>query len=62
MLRIAFATIIGLAGFVAYIAGAVVLADRVAGLNWGVQAAYFVAAGVLWAVPAHYLILWAGKK
>jgi Protein of unknown function (DUF2842) len=62
MFRILFATALGLAGFIAYIAGAIVLADRVAPLHWAIQAAYFVIAGVLWVFPAHFLILWAGRK
>jgi hypothetical protein len=61
-MRILFATIVGLTGFAAYIAAVVVLADRVATLHWAIQAVYFVVAGVLWAVPAHFLILWAGRK
>jgi hypothetical protein len=62
MFRIPFATALGLAGFIAYIAGAIVLADRVAPLHWAIQAAYFVIVGVLWVIPAHFLILWAGRK
>jgi hypothetical protein len=62
MFRILFATALGLAGFIAYIAGAIVLADRVRPLHWAIQAAYFVTAGVLWVIPAHFLILWAGRK
>ena len=62
MPRIMFATIIGLVGFFAYIGGAVVLADRVAPLHWAVQVAYFLVAGVLWVVPAHFLVLWAARK
>jgi hypothetical protein len=52
---------LGLAGFMAYIGAAVVLADQVAPLNWSLQALYFVAAGVLWVVPAHFLMLWAAR-
>jgi len=62
MTRILFATIVGLVGFVAYLAGAVVLADQVATLHWTVQLAYFLVAGVLWVVPAHFLVLWAARK
>jgi hypothetical protein len=63
MFRILFATALGLTGFIAYIAGAIVLADRVTPLHWAIQAAYFVIAGVLWVIPAHFLILWAaGSK
>ncbi len=61
-MRIAFAAIVGLTGFFAYVALAIVLADRVTTLHWTVQAVYFVLAGVLWAIPAHYLILWAGRR
>jgi hypothetical protein len=57
--RVLIALPLGLAGFVAYIALAVTLADRVAGLHWALQALYFVVAGVLWALPAHFLMLWA---
>jgi hypothetical protein len=62
MPRILIALVLGLVGFVAYIAGAVVLADRVAGMHWAVQALYFVLAGVLWALPAHFLMLWAARR
>lgn len=53
---------LGLAGFLAYIVGAVTLADHLAGLHWALQALYFIAAGVLWALPAHFLVLWAAGK
>ncbi len=56
------ATVIGLSGFFAYLAAVVVLADRVAPFGWPVQAVYYVVAGVLWVVPAHFLLLWAGGK
>jgi hypothetical protein len=62
MSRIAFAAVVGLAGFFAYVVAAVTLADRLVGWNWAVQAAYFVCAGMLWVIPAHFLILWAGRK
>ncbi len=61
-MRIAIALFAGLIGFAAYLAGAVVLADRVASLHWALQAAYFLLAGVLWALPASWLMLWAGRK
>ena len=62
MSRVPLATVIGLCGFAAYIAAAVTLADRVQSLHWAIQALYFVLAGVLWVVPAHFLILWAARK
>ncbi len=61
-MRILFAALLGLTGFFAYVATAVALADRVAPLHWAIQAVYFVLAGVVWVVPAHFLILWAGRK
>ncbi|MCK8786365.1 DUF2842 domain-containing protein [Roseomonas sp. NAR14] len=61
MSRAAIAVPVGIVGFVLYVALAVVLADRVLGMHWTVQALYFLAAGVLWAWPAHHLMLWAGR-
>ena len=61
-MRVLIALPLGLAGFVAYIALAVIVADHVTGLNWAIQALYFIVAGVLWALPAHYLMLWAARK
>lgn len=60
--RVLLALPLGLLGFFAYIGAAVALADRVAGLHWLLQALYFVAAGVLWVVPAHFLMLWAARR
>jgi Protein of unknown function (DUF2842) len=62
MSRVPLTVCLGLVGFVAYAVGAVTLADAVAGLHWGLQALYFVAAGTAWVRPAHYLILWAARK
>ena len=62
MSRIPFAVFIGLAGFIAYVGVAVALADQVVALHWAIQTAYFVFAGMLWVLPAHYLVLWAGRK
>ncbi len=62
MHRIWIAILFGLAGFVAYVGGAVALADRVIALHWALQLAYFLLAGTLWALPAHYLVLWAARK
>jgi hypothetical protein len=52
----------GLAGFVAYLAVAVTLYDAVARTNWAVQAVYFVIAGLLWVLPARWLMLWAAHQ
>jgi hypothetical protein len=61
-MRIAFATLIGLAGFALYVMAAVALADVVAPLHWTVQLVYFVLAGVLWVLPAKWLMYWAARR
>ena len=62
MPRVPIAAVLGVAGFLAYVAGVVVLADRVFALHWTLQALFFLTAGVLWVLPAHFLILWAARK
>ena len=61
MSRTPFATAIGVAGLLAYVVGAVTLADRLAPMHWAVQALYFVVAGVLWVAPASLLMVWAAR-
>jgi len=62
MPRILVATVAGVAGFVVYIVSAVTLADVVEHLHWSVQALYFLAAGVLWTLPARWLMYWAARR
>jgi hypothetical protein len=62
MVRIGIAVVAGLGGFGLYLAGALVLADRVATQHWAVQGLFYLVAGVLWVLPAHFLVLWAGRK
>jgi hypothetical protein len=62
MPRTVIALAIGLPGFVAYLVGVVTLADRVFSLHWAIQALYFLVAGVLWTLPAYWLIIWASRK
>lgn len=62
MSRIPVATLAGLAGFVAYLAGAVSLFDALSPMHWAVQGAYFLLAGTLWVVPARWLMLWAARR
>ncbi len=57
--RTGLALLIGLIGFILYVAGAIALADHVRGLHWAVEALYFLLAGVLWVFPARTLMLWA---
>jgi hypothetical protein len=40
----------------------IALADRVFSLHWAIQALYFLVAGVLWTLPAYWLIIWASRK
>jgi hypothetical protein len=60
--RILLATVTGLAGFVAYLAGAATLAEFIGPLHWSLQALYYGVAGVLWAIPARSLMLWAARR
>ena len=62
MSRIAIAVPLGLLGFALYVAGVVALADHVLPLHWALQLPYFLLAGVAWALPAHWLMLWAAGK
>ena len=62
MSRTAIAVLVGLLGFLLYVGAAVALADRVVGLHWVVQTAYFVLAGVAWAWPAQRLMYWAARR
>ncbi len=62
MPRTLIAAAVGLAGFTAYVAAVITLADYVWPLHWAVHALYFLVAGVLWAVPARWLMIWAYRK
>ncbi|MCW3476508.1 DUF2842 domain-containing protein [Limobrevibacterium gyesilva] len=62
MSRTLIALILGLAGFTAYLAAAVTMADHLASAHWAVQSLYYVVAGLLWVVPAYWLIVWAARK
>lgn len=53
------ASLLGLAGFIAYVVAVVTLADRVTDANVIVQVAFFLVAGVLWTIPARWLMLWS---
>jgi len=61
MPRTAIAALVFLIGFTTYVAVVVTLADHVFALNWSVQAAYFIVAGVAWAWPARALMFWAAQ-
>ena len=59
MPRSAIATVVGLVGFLAYVAVVVALADSVIPTHWSVVAIYFLVAGFAWTWPALRLIKWA---
>ncbi len=56
------ASLIGLFGFLAYVAAATTLADHVTDANVIVQTVYFLAAGLLWTIPARWLMLWSVRQ
>jgi NhaP-type Na+/H+ and K+/H+ antiporter len=62
MPRIPIAVAAFLVGFSLYVAAVIVLADRLSGLNWLVQAVYFLIAGLLWTVPTRRLMVWAARR
>lgn len=62
MARIWIATIGGIAGFCIYVMAAVALADQVQGRHWSLSVLYFALAGVLWVLPARWLMYWAAGK
>ena len=53
------ASIIGIFGFLLYVAGVILLADHVLGTHWTVEFVYFALAGIVWVWPARALIIWA---
>ena len=59
MSRTVIAVPLGLLSFVLYVGVVVVLADSVVGLHWALQLPYFLVAGIAWAFPAKWLIVWA---
>ncbi len=61
MSRVSIATLVGLAGFLAYVVGVVTLADHVLRMHWAVQAVFFLVTGTVWTLPATKLIVWAAN-
>jgi hypothetical protein len=62
MARGPLALLIGILGFVAYIAVAVALADHVIPLHWSVELAYYLVAGLAWTWPAARLMRWGLRQ
>ena len=55
------ASIIGIVGFLLYVAGVILLADHVLGTHWTLEVIYFALAGIAWVWPARALIVWAAR-
>ena len=55
------ASIIGIFGFLLYVAGVILLADHVLGTHWILEFIYFALAGIVWVWPARALIIWAAR-
>lgn len=55
------AGIIGILGFLLYVAAVIMLADYVLGTHWTVELVYFALAGIVWVWPAKALIIWAAR-
>ena len=51
-----------LAGLALYVAAAVGLAAHALPENWLAQLVYYAGAGVAWAFPARYLVLWMNRS
>ncbi|HUZ62198.1 MAG TPA: DUF2842 domain-containing protein [Acetobacteraceae bacterium] len=63
MARAWIAAVVGVGGFLAYVAGVVSLSSVLPALArpplfWAVQFAFYAAAGILWVFPAKWLIVW----
>ncbi len=61
-MRVLVATVAGLVGLLLYVAAVLALADAAGPMQWAVQFLYFVVAGVLWVIPARWLMLWAARR
>jgi Protein of unknown function (DUF2842) len=59
--RILVATIAGLAGFILYVVMTVTVADWLEARHWAARALYFAIAGVVWVLPARWLMIWAAR-
>jgi hypothetical protein len=55
------AFLIGVVGFIVYIAVVVALGDFVVQSHWAIQLIYYVFCGIIWVIPAKRLIEWAAR-
>ena len=59
--RILIAAATGLLGFALYLGLAATVADWLEGQHWAARALYYAIAGVLWVLPARWLMIWASR-
>ena len=62
MSRTPIAVFAGLVFITAYIIAAVVLPDFIGHMYWALEAAYWCVAGIVWAFPIRWLMLWSVHK
>ena len=62
MSRVPIAVFAGVGGLILYVMAVVALADHVLGLNWAIQAVYYVVAGIAWVFPMQKLMYWAARR
>jgi hypothetical protein len=55
------ALLIGIIGFIAYIAIVVAAGDFFVHRHWALQAVYYITAGFVWVFPAVRLIKWSAR-
>jgi hypothetical protein len=55
------AFLIGVVGFIGYIAVVVALGDFVVQSHWAIQLVYYVFCGIIWVIPAKRLIEWSAR-
>ena len=56
------AFLIGVVGFIVYIAVVVALGDFVVQRHWALQLVYYIFFGIIWVIPAKRLIEWGAKS
>jgi hypothetical protein len=62
MSRVPIAVVAGVGGLILYVMAVVALADHFLGLNWAIQAAYYLVAGIAWVFPMQKLMYWAARR
>jgi hypothetical protein len=62
MSRPALAFLIGLLGFIVYLAVVAIVGDFFINEHWVIQFIYYAFAGIIWVYPAKRLIYWGAGK